>query len=706
MSPNLIIPFRIRGYNLRQENLIPKYIMLCSVCIDVLEHRKGSSALAACEICYPIWCQIDDTTRSRLREVDVQRTSQHKSTSRGPDDLLNPLEALDSHVSDCWILNVIKNTDKQSMDSDLLISVSFKAACVEEIPALKPVHGSYWIARGPGREKVKMTSFSSYSTDSEESWNRATTWIRRCKSSHSACNVETNAGPWFPTRLLDLAHPNAPLDTCRVVVTADLDLDQSERYMTLSHCWGTAKFLQLNKSSLADLGQGVNLDRLPKTFHEAIQVTRKLGVRFLWIDSLCIMQDRDDQSDWLLEAAQMHKVYSHSFCNISAARAVDSSDGLFSRRDPRLSHNSDVRICVEGLGVSAESDYVHGTIVDSNFWRCGVSKCPLNTRGWVLQERLLSPRVLHFARDQLFWECREQSAAECYPDSLPPPIRDDVLANFKGLDPAWRSNSSQTYGHASDDLAFYQRIWNSIVETYSATRLTFESDKLIALSGVARYFASLMDDVYVVGMWRKGLAAGLLWYIAEREQTYGTPPRRPEASVDGIVSYHRSGGTNLLFKVLNFHLDYVSADTTGPVTGGFLDLEGEIRPLEITANNNFGYQQLFLVVDGVTVKDPDSHRYASPVVHLDVGQQKFDVENSRKALHYMPAERQTSMNDYVSFLLLLAVDTSMTTFGRIGLAVTSNAVEIAMLSKAALYQAPEIQVADEGETELRTIRIV
>lgn len=498
----------------------------------------------------------------------------------------------------------------------------------------------------------------------------------------------------------------------------EFDLPSSERYTTLSHCWGSAQFLQLLKSNLEELKSGITVDRLPETFREAIEVTRKLGVRFLWIDSLCILQDRDDLSDWLVEAAQMHKVYSHSYCNISAAGAVDSSKGLFSSRDARISQSSDMCVCVEGLGLPLDTEYVDCNILDFNFWSHGVGKCPLNTRGWVMQERLLSPRVLHFARDQLFWECREHSAAECYPDELPGPIRNCVPANFKRLEPATRSRELTRSGTSdADEFKHYHKVWDHVVSAYSSTRLTHSSDKLIALSGVAKYFSVLIGDEYVVGMWKKYLESSLLWHIVKHRQVDGSPSARPLvyrapsftwASVDGVVRTVAPTKSRLLFEVVSYHLDYVTEDTTGLVKGGYIELKGQLRPFAMIVKNIAPVQQLLMLIYGNIVRDPKKEDGDNgPVVNLDVGQKSFDDDNVSGRLYYMPTQQKGANNEPLYFLLLSAVDTDATTFKRIGVAVATEPAEMDMLLRPSTGQDANDQEDPSGaEWNIRTIRII
>ncbi len=179
----------------------------------------------------------------------------------------------------------------------------------------------------------------------------------------------------------------------------------SSRYMTLSHCWGQLHIKRLETATLDQMCDGINLDELPRTFQDAIKFTRALDVRFLWIDSLCIIQD--SVTDWAAEAGTMKDVYKHAFCNIAAP---DGRSGCFVEKDPQLSK---VR------RVQPENDSTLYDLVADELWLHNVDKAPLNTRAWVVQERYLSPRILHCSRQQLFWECCEPVRSFCTSGSSP-----------------------------------------------------------------------------------------------------------------------------------------------------------------------------------------------------------------------------------------------------------------------------------------------
>lgn len=202
-------------------------------------------------------------------------------------------------------------------------------------------------------------------------------WLQQCLDTHRSCNEARNQSPWYPTRLLDVGDVTAESSDVRLILSASETLIGP--YCTLSHCWGHSRFIQLNRDTERSLRSGVSLEQMPKTFREAVLATKRLGIRYIWIDSLCIAQD--NLSDWSREAASMHKVYSNTYCNLSASASADSSEGLYRQRQPHTFHPTLVNLCVEGL--SSEDSYVRCEVHDRSFWERKVSECVLNGRGWV-----------------------------------------------------------------------------------------------------------------------------------------------------------------------------------------------------------------------------------------------------------------------------------------------------------------------------------
>ncbi|KAM4057166.1 heterokaryon incompatibility protein [Hirsutella rhossiliensis] len=228
------------------------------------------------------------------------------------------------------------------------------------------------------------------------------------------------------------------------------------------------------------LKEGIPITKLQRTFADAILATRSIGLKYLWIDTLCIIQGSDDDAkdDWRTEAMHMGDIYENSLCTIAATHAANSTVGCFIERDPRL-----LKHCKHYPPVALRlGNHSQVYILDEELWE-SVSMGPVNSRAWVIQERLLSPRIVHFCAQQLFWECAELGACESFPAGLPaqfmeqPPSGAKIPVNeFKALltlslSPE-ESSPSEAYRH-----------WTRIVAKYSQCGLTYVTDKLIALTG-------------------------------------------------------------------------------------------------------------------------------------------------------------------------------------------------------------------------------
>lgn len=220
------------------------------------------------------------------------------------------------------------------------------------------------------------------STGSQASHMQALQWFRGCTRFHAKCRTAANSSSWFPTRLVDLGSgTSVPL---RLIETSQTP--PSGRYATLSYCWGSAVTVKLTRDTLKAYLERLPESELPKTFRDAFKVATNLGIRYLWIDSLCIIQD--SVQDWKAESSVMGRVYQNGLCNIAATASKDSHGGLSYCRDPRTIRPA---VTVSGWEDCPPSTY---TVSDLCLWEHGVSKAALNSRGWVLQERFLAPRIL------------------------------------------------------------------------------------------------------------------------------------------------------------------------------------------------------------------------------------------------------------------------------------------------------------------------
>lgn len=303
-------------------------------------------------------------------------------------------------------------------------------------------------------------------------------------------------------------------------------------------------------------------------------------MRYIWIDSLCIIQQQDSKDDWLRESPQMGMIYSNSYCNIAATGASDGNDGLFKPRCPHTVFPSAIR--------NPHRDFeLH--LTHEHHWEAELLDAPLLERGWVLQERILSPRILHFGRRQLLWECCESEASERLPDQLPSLPVAHQYAGYKSsltLHPdggqGLPSTENDPFARAS-----IHALWNRLVSAYSRTNLTYPEDKLIAIAGIAAKIQSGLKTDYLAGLWGDRLTSQLLWRVEqpsrrERPRCYRAPSFS-WASVDGTIippdisSYAHA---TIHIRILRVQIDYPGSNSTGPVTGGRLFVEGLLKLLD------------------------------------------------------------------------------------------------------------------------------
>ncbi|OTA97355.1 hypothetical protein M434DRAFT_62015, partial [Hypoxylon sp. CO27-5] len=286
------------------------------------------------------------------------------------------------------------------------------------------------------------------------------------------------------------------------------------RYATLSHCWGSSIPLRLSTSNIAALQDEIPFSQLNKTFQDAIIACRRLGIHYLWVDSLCIIQD--SAQDWEKQSATMAQVYSNTYCNIAAAYAKDGSFRCFVSRDPAF---------VQPLKVDLNWGQIPGPhyVVWTRYWRENVLETPLNMRAWVFQERTLAPRNLFFGRTEVFFECLESIASEHFPVQLPWQI--DTISP-KGIRPHIDgSRIRKSLGVEPDQSLNPFSLWGYFVERFSLGQLTYATDKLVAFSAIASLMQRYIKSDYLAGMWRRHLGYQLLWDVCGLQ--WLVSPRRP-----------------------------------------------------------------------------------------------------------------------------------------------------------------------------------
>lgn len=177
-------------------------------------------------------------------------------------------------------------------------------------------------------DRTKLSVPIGNDTFAPEAWSTAQRWIEDCSTNHVACNAPATTSI-YPTRLIDVGEHG--VDNLRLIETAATFA--SGGYVTLSHCWGSETFLTLQTNNIDAMKSGIQISLLNQTFQDAIEVTRRMVFRYLWIDSLCIIQNEPDLADWERESVRMGDYYSNAFCNIAATASTSDAKGLRRARD-------------------------------------------------------------------------------------------------------------------------------------------------------------------------------------------------------------------------------------------------------------------------------------------------------------------------------------------------------------------------------------
>lgn len=386
-------------------------------------------------------------------------------------------------------------------------------------------------------------------------------------------------------------------ETIRLVLSREDAINPQARYITLSYRWGTEpQKVVLKTSNISSFRRGYLIHNLPQTFRDLILVTRAFEIRYVWIDALCIIQDSAE--DWEREGATMRDVYAHSACTIAATASENPDQGLFRHRDPAIIMPGRIRAPDGTSALSSTPQADDNTkaeaekylLFDRGFLERRIFHGPLHTRGWVFQERMLSPRVLHFARDQLVWECFAETKCEAFPDGMPLDIRTKDL--YAPLQPPkqlkksrrkWLSRllPGRSLGERQEGMDWKTlSTWRELVKQYSKCELTYVKDKLPAFAGIAKAYQDATGDEYLAGLWRSYFLHQLSWRVytpsGRMSIEYGAPSWS-WASVAGAVQPFAMDPQSLFIPVVHD----VRVETKGPayfgrVSTAHLDLEGPL----------------------------------------------------------------------------------------------------------------------------------
>ena len=335
---------------------------------------------------------------------------------------------------------------------------------------------------------------------SEANFDLARRWLTTCENEHTDCLKDCS--PNLPARVIDVGAKNHD-QTLRLVSTRD----HSGHYAALSHCWGGKVSPLLLTSNIDHFEDVIRFRDLPPTFQDAVTITRELNIRYLWIDSLCIIQD--SKADWEQESKKMGLYYTNSTVTIYASRAESSTCGIFQRdTQPPLAGPNPTCINLfpkpkTGPQIKVQAmDFVDEDLNWLDLYGA------LASRGWALQESILAPRHLYFGKRQIYWKCHQDIySADGHPAGCRTP-HFTYPSLTTALFSSTLANPTETAGTSDEVLLDYYRL----VEAYSSRKLSFASDKLPAFGGLAQRIHSSIGGDYLAGLWSGDLHRGLAWY--------------------------------------------------------------------------------------------------------------------------------------------------------------------------------------------------
>lgn len=469
-------------------------------------------------------------------------------------------------------------------------------------------------------------SASSNTGNGDRTFAFVTEQLQNCKQYHPIC---AQRSPTFqPTRLIHCAGNTGSL---RLVELGPLTSTSSPvEYVALSYCWGASPPFKTERKNIDEYKQGFKVSNLPKSLRDAIEVTRHLGIEYIWIDAICIIQG--DADDWGKESAMMADIYNNAYVTIAALSAAASAEGfLHLRRHPlQISRSwSDGHGATTTL-VAQEKirTGLHASTLRNNWGpTLGTQEGdfdPVQTRGWCFQEEVLSRRYLAFSRQEMQWSCKVASTCQC--GSLDRDENTEVLHMALGIQ--------------SDPFRFWA---DDVVPLYSQRTLSYAKDRLPAISGLARAIQRTTSADYVAGIWLQDLTRTLNWKpqddIKPSPSIY-MAPSFSWASIDSPISMHTAGNPAPdIVSVVSWDVQLERQDPLGEIKCASLTLNGFVHAATVThqPESFSGFEFRVSIADERVVLDEDTHLVKFETKRPD-GADIWSVRRSNKEVKHVEGE--------------------------------------------------------------------
>ena len=459
--------------------------------------------------------------------------------------------------------------------------------------------------------------------------------LRECEESHSEC---AKISPRLPKRILEIAASKTSIQLV-LLEFAENSLPVYGKYVALSHCWGRGQPFKLLTENINELKSGINYDKLSSVFQDAIETTKRLGLRHLWIDALCIIQN--DQVDWEVESAAMGSIFRNAHVTIAASSSSDG-DQTFLDRERARSHVGISASGIEYVGTKESGPtlfirrVLHDNIDDGSH---------LDKRGWAFQEYLTSSRIVQFSEREAFFHCSRGRICECGTEISKPnsavALNDDSAGNRARGE--WQA-AFQGFVRPTLSKAKYLRLWASVASSYSGRDLTFDTDRLPALSGLASQYRTRPGSPdkpldYAAGLWREQFQFFLGWYTAHKmmpaTETY-LAPSWSWASLRYYIYYRFGNPDHITFhlRVVDVVCHTKGANIFGQVDSGFAILKGRVQEYRL-----FSQIGNYYVPDALLSRDGQAFVRNDSLLELSTCRQedgKF-VQTVRRSMRYSPA---------------------------------------------------------------------
>lgn len=358
-------------------------------------------------------------------------------------------------------------------------------------------------------------------------------WLDYCNKNH---NCQEKEPPILPTRVLDVRSKDPVLRVCQ---------GRRDHYVALSYCWGGPQKATTTKETIEKYTKKVDLDELSQTLKDAIEITRRLNLQYLWIDALCIVQGGEDFN---IESLKMAQYYGNAYFTLAAGCSACSGDGFLANRPSPLAIpcELDYYRYVDGLPTVSPLGSVFACLPSSK------EVGPLETRAWTFQESILTRRMLLYGREQISFRCLERQTFENGTSFLHQQTVPYLNVRGQNLKPL-----------AEQKLELLRR-WYQMLELYTRRHMTNPADKLTALAGIAQVLHDTLKCKYIFGLWEDDMIRGMLWTTNTKHYSreWAKPLRRSVevrapswswASVEGHVTVDHLERTESKYRNPNNH---------------------------------------------------------------------------------------------------------------------------------------------------------